>query len=67
MEPNFNYEAQEEVVAALWSLIEDNGKQEPNCTHVTEDGRHVQANLGAIADALAVIMDAFGYQVQPTD
>lgn len=63
----YNYEAQEEVVTALWNLIRDNSKNKPNASHIDELNGNTDAYLPAIGDAMDVIMNAFGFSVQPSE
>lgn len=64
----FNYDAQEKVVEALWNFLRDNNRGKPDCTHIEPDSTiPTRANLSAVDDALTVIMEVFGYDVQPID
>lgn len=64
----YNYDAQEKVVEALWNFLRDNNRKPHNGTHIEPDSLgNTSANMQAVGDALSVIMEAFGYEVQPVD
>ena len=64
----YNYDAQEKVVEALWNFLRDNSRKPHNATHIEPDSLgNTSASTQAVGDALEVIMEAFGYDVQPVD